>query len=287
MDNRRQVTILRFESLVLRIACLLRTHDQLPLALRFPMTIHLLNCFTCNSRFPPKMETGTLCLLIETDQGLVLADTGPGLQDYSNPTWFTNFFRVITMMPFVNREAAFHQIQRLGCKPEDIRDIVLTHMHFDHCGGLPDFPHARVHIHKREYDAFTNKQIRHWSKAAYISRNLAHKPEILLHEVNSKWYDFDSIRLPFTPEMYLIPLYGHSYGHCGLAIKTEIGWHFHVADAGVDIENNIPPDWVIRLFLGPHWSRLRTFAKSHPEVTLTASHMYRKFFEDHDIWEMK
>jgi len=227
------------------------------------------------------MKTGTLCLLIETNDGPVLVDTGLGLQDYSNPTWFTNFFRIITVMPFNSQEAAVHQVRRLGFKPEDIRHIILTHMHFDHCGGLPDLPHAHIHLHRREYLAFTDAKTYHWSKAAYIPRNLAHRPRLSLYEtIDSQWYEFDAIRLPFSPEMYLIPLHGHSYGHCGLAIKTETGWHFHVADAGVDIVNNIAPDWLIRLALGPHWPRLRTFAKSHPEVTLTASHMYRQFFSD-------
>jgi len=226
------------------------------------------------------MKTGTLCLIVETNEGPVLVDTGLGLQDYLNPTSFTNFFRVITSMPFDPKEAAFHQVQRRGFQPEQIRHIILTHMHFDHCGGLPDFPHAKIHVHKREYDAFTNRNIHHWSKAAYIPRNLAHKPELALYEtVDSKWYDFDALRLPFSPEMYLIPLHGHSYGLCGLAAKTESGWLFHVADAGVDIANNIAPDWLIRLFLGPHWERLRNFAQTHPEVTLTASHMYKKFFD--------
>ena len=242
------------------------------------MTIHLLNCFTCNARFSPKMKTGTLCLLIETDKGLVLVDTGLGLLDYSDPTWFTNFFRVITEMPFDSNEAAVNQIQKLGYKPEDIQHIILTHMHFDHCGGLPDFQHAKVHVHKREYDAFTGGG-HHWSKAAYIPRNLAHQPETALYEtIDSKWYDFDAIRLPFSPEMYLIPLFGHSPGLCGVAVKIETGWHFHVADAGVDLAHNIAPDWLIRLALGPHWPRLREFAQSHPEVTLTASHMYQEFF---------
>ena len=242
------------------------------------MTVHLLNCFTCNARFSPKMKTGLLCLLIETDQGLALVDTGIGLRDYSDPTWFTNFFRVITSMPFDSNEAAVNKLQRLGYKPEEVNHIILTHMHFDHCGGLPDFPHAKVHVHKREYDAFVGIT-RYWGTAAYIPRNLAHHPELALYEtIDSKWYDFDAIRLPFSPEMYFIPLFGHSPGLCGVAVKTEIGWHFHVADAGVDIVHNIAPDWVIRLFLGPHWPRLREFAKSHPEVTLTASHMYDSYF---------
>ena len=243
------------------------------------MTVHILNCFTCNARFSPKMKTGTLCLLIETDKGLALVDTGLGTRDYSDPTWFTNFFRVITIMPFDSNEAAVNQIQKLGFKPEDVKHIILTHMHFDHCGGLPDFPHAKVHVHKREYDAFTDDKIRHWTKAAYIPRNLAHKPEVALYEtIDSKWYDFDAIRLPFLPEMYFVPLFGHSRGLCGVAIKIENGWLFHVADAGVDIIHNIAPDWVIIAALGPHWPRLRQFALSHPEVTLTASHMYDSYF---------
>ena len=38
------------------------------------------------------------------------------------------------------------QIQRLGFDPRDVRDIVLTHLDFDHAGGLCDFPEARVHL---------------------------------------------------------------------------------------------------------------------------------------------
>lgn len=140
------------------------------------MSIHLLNCFTCNARFSGKMKTGTLCLLIETNRGLVLVDTGLGLQDYSNPTWFTQLFRLLTIMPFDPKEAAVNQVKSLGCRPEDVKHIILTHMHFDHCGGLPDFPHAKIHVHKREYEAFTDGRILHWDEFAYIPRNLAHQP---------------------------------------------------------------------------------------------------------------
>ena len=244
------------------------------------MSVHLLNCFTCNARVGA-MKTGTLCLLVDTNAGTVLVDTGLGLLDYSAPTWFTQFFRLITEMPFRVEEAAFHQVQMVGYPPEEIRHIILTHMHFDHCGGLPDFPHARVHVHRQEYEAFTSHGF-DWRNAAYIPRNLAHQPQVTLYDrVDSKWYDFDAIRLPFQPEMYFIPLFGHSRGLCGVAIQTASGWLFHVADAGVDIENNLAPDWLIRLALGPHWPRLRAFAKSHPEVTLTASHMYSAFFAAH------
>jgi len=249
------------------------------------MAIHLLNCFTCNARWPSTMKTGTLCLLIESDQGPILVDTGLGLRDYFQPTWFTQFFRVITIMPFDPNEAAFHQVQKLGYQPEDIKNIILTHMHFDHCGGLPDFPHAKVHMHRREYDAFTDGKILHWDEYAYIPRNIAHKPDwILYKDAKDKWYDFDAIRLPFEPEMYFIPLHGHSRGHCGLAIKTINGWFFHGGDAGA-VYNNETPAWMIRWALGPHDPTLRAFMKAHPEFLVANSHMFPEFFEQHPIVE--
>jgi glyoxylase-like metal-dependent hydrolase (beta-lactamase superfamily II) len=178
--------------------------------LNIPMTIHLLNCFTCNARVG-NLKTGMACLLIETDQGLVLIDTGLGLDDYAHPTWFTQFFRIITIMPFDPNEAAINQMKRLGYKPGDLKHIILTHMHFDHCGGLPDFPHAKIHVHRREYGAFTDNKILHWDEYAYIPRYIAHQPEFVLYDrIDSKWYEFDAIRLPFEPEMILIPLFGHA-----------------------------------------------------------------------------
>ena len=242
------------------------------------MTIHLLNCFTCNSRLG-EIKTGLLCLLVETDLGLVLVDTGLGLDDYARPTWFTQLFRAITKMPFDSQQAAINQVRRLGFRPKDVRHIVLTHMHFDHCGGLPDFPWATVHVHRQEYEAFAKGQ-RNPFELAYVRRHIEKVGQWALYESRGeKWFEFDAVRLPFVPEMWLMPLYGHSQGHCGVAIQAPDGWHFHVGDAGVDIDRNRAPDWLIRAVLGPHWPRLRDFARAHPEIRLTASHMILSFFD--------
>lgn len=245
------------------------------------MTIYLLNCFTCNAHWPSSLKTGMACLLIETRQGMVLVDTGLGLDDYTNPSWLTRLFRIITVMPFDRNEAAANRIKHLGYQTGDIKHIVLTHMHFDHCSGLPDFPHAKVHVHRREYEAFTDNKILHWDEYAYIPRYIAHQPEFILYDnANQEWYDFDAIRLPFEIEMYLIPLHGHSRGHCGIAIKTSHGWLFHAGDAGA-VYNNETPAWLINSVLGPHDPYLRAFMKAHPEVLLTNSHMFPEFFLQH------
>ena len=109
--------------------------------------IHFLNCFTCKARVPRSWQTGALCLLIETEQGLVLVDSGLVTEDYSRPSAILRAFRIPMIAPMNPEEQAVRQVVQLGYQPEDVRHIVLTHMHFDHAGGPPDFPHATVHVH--------------------------------------------------------------------------------------------------------------------------------------------
>jgi glyoxylase-like metal-dependent hydrolase (beta-lactamase superfamily II) len=244
------------------------------------MTIRFLNCFTCDGRFND-WRTGTLCLLLETNNGLTLVDTGLGLADYENPTLFTQFFRLITIMPFDPQEAAINQIQRLGYKPKDLKHIILTHMHFDHCGGMSDFPHAKVHVYRKEYEAFTGVT-KGFLGAAYNQRHIAHKPDFIFYEDSGeKWFEFDAIHIKgFVPAMWFIPMPHHSRGLCGIAIKTTTGWHFHCSDAAADFNHPEIPAWSIRLILGPYMHRLRKFAADHPEIRMTASHMFKEFFEE-------
>ncbi|MBN2386627.1 MAG: MBL fold metallo-hydrolase [Anaerolineales bacterium] len=242
------------------------------------MTIHIMNCFTCNARPPSTLRTGLVCALVETDQGLVLIDTGPGLEDYAHPTGMLRLFKIVTDIPLNPQEAAVNQVRRLGFRPEDVRHIILTHMHFDHCGGLPDFPWAKVHLHRREFEAFTGPW-RRWTDMAYVRRHIAHGPDWALYDdAGERWYDFDAIRLPFEPEMWLVPLHGHTRGLCGVAAKLEQGWFFNASDAGA-VSNNVTPAWLIRLVLGPHDGRLRQFLAAHPEVHLTNAHMEPAYFE--------
>jgi glyoxylase-like metal-dependent hydrolase (beta-lactamase superfamily II) len=240
--------------------------------------MHLLNCFTCTPRLPADVHAGSLCLLVETDQGLVLVDTGLGEEDYRDKTRIVRIFEASTRGPLNPDETAIRQVVSLGYQPTDVRHIVLTHMHFDHCGGLPDFPWACVHVHRRELEAFEGRP-RRWTELAYVRRHVAHGPEFVLYEESgARWFDFDAIRLPFEPEMWLVPLHGHTRGHCGVAVRTERGWHFHVGDAAPLGMTDDPPDWLVRAVMGPHTPRLRAFQAAHPEVEMTTGHMWLDFF---------
>jgi glyoxylase-like metal-dependent hydrolase (beta-lactamase superfamily II) len=175
------------------------------------------------------------------------------------------------------------QVQRLGMRPEEVQNILLTHLHFDHAGGLPDFPWATVHLHRREYEALLHPKT--WmERFAYDHKDFAHKPNWVLYEnACEKWLDFDAIPLPFSPRMYLIPLFGHTSGHCGVAIKDGAGWIFQTADAmPLNAQLDLTPAWLNRLILGPHVPRLSEFMAKHPEVRVLSGHTWRTIFRENN-----
>lgn len=43
-------------------------------------------------------------------------------------------------------------LRAAGVDPERVEDVVLTHLHYDHVGNLGAFPHATIHLHRREYE---------------------------------------------------------------------------------------------------------------------------------------
>jgi glyoxylase-like metal-dependent hydrolase (beta-lactamase superfamily II) len=77
----------------------------------------------------------------------------------------------------------------------------------------------------------------------------------------------------------LIPLFGHTRGHCGVAIQNEHGWLFQCADAlPTNAQFDLTPDWLNRLVIGPHVDRLRAWAAAQPDVRLLAGHMWHDYF---------
>ena len=77
------------------------------------MKIHHLNCGTLKPVYPD-VEAIVYCLLVETDQGLVLVDTGFGSQDFRKPSSKMRFFLKWMGVPRDPEECAINQVKQLG-----------------------------------------------------------------------------------------------------------------------------------------------------------------------------
>jgi glyoxylase-like metal-dependent hydrolase (beta-lactamase superfamily II) len=49
----------------------------------------------------------------------------------------------------------------LGIDPAQVRDVLMTHLHYDHCGNYDLFPNARYHVQEREMQYCTGRLITH------------------------------------------------------------------------------------------------------------------------------
>lgn len=210
------------------------------------MRIHHLNCGTCcpaggrlfdGTSDSPLAHLVCHCLLVESDRGLILVDTGFGTRDVAQPgRRLSGFFRGLNNPQLRPEETAVAQVRGLGFRPEDVRHIVITHLDFDHAGGIEDFPHAAIHITARE------KEVADQQRGGAFVGSRRYRP-LQWDEVENwrlypmgggePWFGFDCVRdlqgLP--PEILLIPLAGHTWGHSGVAIDTGQDWLFYAGDA--------------------------------------------------------
>ena len=208
------------------------------------MRIHHLSCGT----FCPRMQrwlqgSGGLfapaempchCLLVETESsGLVLVDTGLGLQDVRNPVERIGASRYVMKPILEESNTAARQVEALGFSRQDVRHIVLTHLDFDHAGGLGDFPGARVHLLADEKNAALDPRTR-LERSRYRDYQWDHDPIWCPYEPTGEpWRGFEAVRAleALPPEILMLPLPGHTRGHAGVAIDVGGDWLIHAGDA--------------------------------------------------------
>lgn len=174
------------------------------------------------------------CLLVESNLGLVLVDTGFGLDDVAHARSRLGSGFVLTARPRLDpAECALRQVERLGFSGNDVRHIVVTHLDLDHAGGLRDFPKATVHVHAGEHEAAMRRRT-FLEKERYKKIQWAHSPLWKTHLPDGeRWFGFDAVRPldPSMPDVLLVPLFGHTRGHSAVAVRDDSGWLLHCGDA--------------------------------------------------------
>jgi glyoxylase-like metal-dependent hydrolase (beta-lactamase superfamily II) len=238
------------------------------------MNVHLLNCATIRL-YLPSIEVATCCLLVEGSEGLILVDTGVGTRDHFEPAWGMRIVKRFTHMFGSPEETAVNQVIRLGYSPAEVRHIVVTHLHLDHAGGLPDFPNATVHVFKTELETAISAGV--LRGFFYISDHWAHGPNWRVHYGMTAvdWFGFRSMPVLDDPsvKVLLVLLPGHTRGHCGVAVGDGSNWVLHCGDTiAMDALEKEPGSVPARL-LGPHFPQLHKLAQRHGQVQLIPAHL--------------
>lgn len=164
------------------------------------------------------------CLLIETGERKILVDTGMG--DKQDERFRSHFY---PHGPF----SLENSLAEKGLKAEDITDVFLTHLHFDHAGGavrrlddgslVPTFPNATYWSNKRHYDWAFDPNER--ERASFLKENFVP----LLDHSKLEFLDLDKGD-QWLPGIGIHTVYGHTEGMMLLELEHSERKMYYCAD---------------------------------------------------------
>jgi glyoxylase-like metal-dependent hydrolase (beta-lactamase superfamily II) len=166
-----------------------------------------------DSRWTPLLPI--LTWVIEHPDGLFVIDTGERAAASNIDTYMANdpanrwFFKRNLPMFVTPAEELATQLRTLGLAAEDVRTVVLTHLHGDHAGGLGFFPNATFLVARAEYQG----QIEQPMGAVRSLWPESFKPELIDYSGPALSSFPASLPLTRTGDLVLVPTPGHSYGH--------------------------------------------------------------------------
>ena len=122
----------------------------------------------------------------------------------------------------------------LGLRPEDITQLIVTHLHYDHAGGLHLFPNANLHIQAAEMAYATGPCMCHETlKMPFTADHICEAIQ-RLYSGKLAFYDGDG---EIADGVSVHCIGGHSRGLQAVRVRTQVGWMVLASDGAHFYEN--------------------------------------------------
>ncbi len=242
-----------------------------------------------------KVRFPILCTLVEHDEGLVLFDTGIGtrIEEEFKPllyrgNWF--FSKAVMRTEFEPaRDALVNQLPSLGFDPADIRYVVLSHLHWDHAGGMRDLPHAHFIANRREWEEAVARKGLSLVTGAYIKdefEGAGLDVELISTDPARPYISFPASFDVFGDgSLVLVDAPGHAPGQVGMVVNLLSGRRFLLTGDSFyfpdSLERRAPKSRLMRGLVkeGPEaqdtLDRLWRLSQDEPDIEMVACHDYR------------
>jgi N-acyl homoserine lactone hydrolase len=157
---------------------------------------------------------------IEHPEGVIVVDTGETAR-VSRPGYFARWHPGMrAFREWVEPEEEIGpQLERIGIGPDDVRWVVMTHLHTDHAGGLHHFPDNEILVTRTELEFASGLRGRLRGYVANKQWPGWFKPTELELEPERVGPFPESLRLTKAGDVALVPLPGHTPGQIGVVVQ--------------------------------------------------------------------